>query len=200
MPKLPESVQNVMDHFMKLPGIGPKTAERLVFSLMKKPQNFLESFSLDLSRFKQDMRYCKKCFNIMEKNSKEMCAICSDSRRDHRLVCVVEEATDLLAIEKTGEYKGLYHVLQGVIQTIQGTYPEHLKIKELSERARNENVKEVILALNPDSDGEATTLYIKDKLKDFGVKITILGRGLPMGADLTYADALTLSNALKGRA
>ncbi len=192
-------IKKLMVFFTALPGIGPKTAERLVFYLMKRQDSFLDDFSRALLEVKKKTASCKKCFSFAELNAQQICSICSDTKRDGSLLCVISETTDLLALEKTGEYQGKYHVLGGTINTLRGIYPESLTIADFLKRVKDEKVREVILALNPDATGEATALYLRDQLKDSYVCVSRLGLGLPMGADVKYADAMTLSNALKGR-
>ena len=192
-------IKKLIGFFTVLPGIGPKTAERLVFHFMKQKDSFLDDFSHALLEVKEKTASCKRCFSFAELNAQQICSICLDTKRDSFVLCVMSETTDLLALEKTGEYEGKYHVLGGTINTLRGIYPESLTIADFLKRVKEEKVREVILALNPDATGEATSLYLWDKLKDCNVRVSRLGLGLPMGADVKYADALTLSNALKGR-
>ena len=197
--ELPASIKRLMGFFSALPGIGPKTAERLVFHLLKRQDSFLDDFSHALMDVKKKTSSCKRCFSLSEVNAQHLCSICGDTRRDGSVICVISETTELLAIEKTGEYHGIYHVLGGTINTLKGVFPESLTISAFLARVKEEKIKEVILAFNPDATGEATALYLRDKLKERGVSVSRLGLGLPMGADVKYADAMTLANALKGR-
>lgn len=200
MSKFPLSLQNLIEHFSKLPGVGPKTALRFVFYLLKQPKSEVEKFGAALGSVKNIMTACGICQNFSEKNP---CAICGDSRRDHGIICVVAEYQDLPIIENTGIHQGTYHVLGGVLDPLHGITPDQLKIKELVARIQNGKnaIKEIILALNPDLEGETTMLYLTKLIKSFGkqIKITRLARGLPMGSDLEYADEVTVSDALKGR-
>jgi len=196
---LPKAVQNLIDEFSKLPGIGPKTAARLVFYLLKKPKSDIEAFGQAVLRLNQNLKYCKECFSITED---EICSICSDSGRKGEILAVVEEPLDIVAVEKSRGYSGLYHVLGGVISPIDGIGPEDLRIKELLDRLKNNpKIKEVILATNPSLEGEATAAYIKSKIDEFGgeIEITRIARGLPVGGDLEYADEITLLQSLEGR-
>ena len=196
--KIAQAVRKLIENFEKLPGIGPKTASRLTFYLLHVPQSQLSEFANALVNLKRGTKICSVCFNIADSDP---CSICADPKRDHSLVCVVEEALDVLAIEKTGKYNGVYHVLGGRIDPLNNIRPEDLKIKELLERIKKGNIKEVILATNPDMEGEATAMYIKEKIKNQTpkIKITRIGRGLPTGGDLEYADEMTLTKALEGR-
>ena len=192
-------VQRVIDAFESLPGIGPKSAARLAYYLLLVPQERLEKFSEGLSRLKKDTKRCKVCFNIGED---ELCPVCKDVGRDKSLVCVVETPLDLLAFERADGYNGVYHVLGGAINPLAGVGPEELRIGELVDRVRKGGVDELILATNPTMEGEATAMYITHKIKEAKVgdiKITRIGRGLPTGADVEYADGQTLSRALEGR-
>ncbi len=200
MSNFPPLIKNLIDHFSHLPGVGPKTALRFVFYLLKQPKVEVEKFSAALGVLKNQIAVCQICQNFSEKNP---CSICDDSRRDHGIICVVAEYQDLPVIENTGEHQGTYHVLGGVLDPLHGVTPDQLKIKELVTRIQNSNgkIKEIILALNPDLEGETTMLYLTKLIKSFGkqIKITRLARGLPMGSDLEYADEVTVSDALKGR-
>lgn len=196
MPKFPEPIQNLINEFNKLPGIGPKTSERFVFYLLKQPKEEIVKLTHVLENLKNKITYCSVCQNISEQNP---CPICSDSKRDKKTICIVSESHDLASIENTGEFKGLYHVLGGTLSPLEGITPDKLAIKQLLQRIKKDKVKEIIVALNPDLEGESTTLYLTKTLKPFNIKITRLARGLPMGSDLEYADEVTLSNALKGR-
>ncbi len=193
----PKSIQNLIDQFTKLPGIGPKTAERLVFYLLYQPQRELFQFGEAIEHLKNSAKQCQKCFNFAESDP---CHICANSKRSSSQVCIVAKPQDIQAIEKTGAYQGLYHVLGGNINPIENHYPENLRIKELITKVQSGTVNEIILALNPDLPGETTSLYLIKTLKQYPqIKITRLARGLPMGADLEYADEITLDNAFKNR-
>lgn len=196
---LPKAVQNLIDEFSKLPGIGPKTAARLVFYLLKKPKSDIEAFGQAVLKLNQNLKYCKECFSITED---EICSICSDSGRKGEILAVVEEPLDIVAVEKSRGYGGLYHVLGGAISPIDGIGPEDLRIKELLDRLKNNpKIKEVILATNPSLEGEATATYIRSKIDDSGgeIEVTRIARGLPVGGDLEYADEITLLQSLEGR-
>lgn len=196
---LPKAVQNLIDEFSKLPGIGPKTAARLVFYLLKKPKSDIEAFGQAVLRLNQNLKYCKECFSITEY---EICNICSDLTRKREILAVVEEPLDIVALEKSHGYNGLYHVLGGAISPIDGIGPENLRISELLDRLKNNpKIKEVILATNPSLEGEATATYIRSKIDDFGgkIEVTRIARGLPVGGDLEYADEITLLQSLEGR-
>ncbi|MEK7496430.1 MAG: recombination mediator RecR [Patescibacteria group bacterium] len=196
MPSTPHALEKLIREFTHLPGIGPKTAERLVYHLLKQPPSALESFAASLQAVKNEVVKCQQCFCLTDQNP---CQICSNLERDKTLLCVVAESQNIPILEKTSAYVGLYHVLGGVISPLEGVSPNELTIKELLFRLKNNGVKEIILALNPDVDGETTSLYLAQNLKPLGVKITRLARGLPAGADLEYADEITLENALLGR-
>jgi recombination protein RecR len=196
---LPKPIQNLIDEFSKLPGIGPKTAARLVFYLLKTPKSDIESFGQAVIKLNQNLKYCKECFSITED---EICDICSNVDRKEEIIAVVEEPLDIVAVEKSGGYKGLYHVLGGAISPIDGIGPDDLRIFELLDRLKNNpKIKEVILATNPSLEGEATATYIKSKIDDLGeeIEITRIARGLPVGGDLEYADEITLLQSLEGR-
>ncbi len=192
----PEPVTRLIEEFSRLPGIGPKTASRLTFFLLRAPAEQAISLAEALRQLRERITFCSICFNITEEDP---CPICRDEGRDRSIVCVVEEPLDVLAIERTGEYKGLYHVLHGTISPMEGIGPEDLKIQELIRRLRTEPVEEVILATNPSLEGEATAMYIHRQLMPLGVRVTRLARGLPVGGDLEYADEMTLARALEGR-
>lgn len=195
---LPKSVQNLIEEFSKLPGVGPKTAARLVFYLLTKPESDISNLGEAVLGLKKNIKTCSECFNISEN---EVCKVCEDDRRDRSLVCVVEEPLDVIALEKSGGILGVYHVLGGSISPIDGIGPEQLRIYELINRAKDGNISEIILATNPSLEGEATAAYIKDKLAELGldIKITRIARGLPVGGDLEYADEITLKRSLEGR-
>ncbi|MFH1536899.1 MAG: recombination mediator RecR [Patescibacteria group bacterium] len=196
MASLPESIQNLIGEFNKLPGIGPKTSEKFVYYLLSQPKDEIDEFVKALTILKEEIKICETCFNFCPKSP---CNICNDSKRNSKVICVVADSADLQAIENTGEFNGLYHVLGGTINQIDGIGPEKLKIKELIKRIQDNNIEEIILGLNPNMEGETTTLYLKKELNPLKIKVTRLARGLPMGADLEYADEMTLTDALKGR-
>ncbi|HEY8543555.1 MAG TPA: recombination mediator RecR [Acidimicrobiales bacterium] len=189
-------VQDLIDELGRLPGVGPKSAQRIAFYLLKVPKDDALRLARAIAEVKDKVRFCATCFNVSED---ERCGICADPRRDPSVVCVVEEPRDLVAVEKTGEYKGRYHVLQGAISPIEGIGPEQLRIRELLERIGAEGIDEVILCTNPNLEGEATALYLGRLLKPMGLKVTRIASGLPVGGDLEYADELTLGRALEGR-
>ena len=180
----------------RLPGIGPKSAQRIAYFLLKASREDALRLARAINEVKERISFCRRCFNVAEG---EMCGICSDTRRDPTLVCAVEEPKDIVAVEKTGEFRGLYHVLQGAISPIEGIGPEQLRIKELLTRVGQENVTEVILCTNPNLEGEATAMYLARVLRPLGVRVTRIASGLPVGGDLEYADELTLGRALEGR-
>jgi len=191
-----ETLDNLITELAKLPGIGPKTAQRLAFHILKGPDSEAKKLSYAIAKAKEAMRFCKVCYNITDK---EVCDICSDSRRDSSALIIVEEAKDIISFEKTRGFKGKYHVLQGAISPIDGVGPDELRIKELLERLKGSFVKEIILATNPNVEGEATAMYIARLLKPLGLMVTRIASGLPVGADLEYADEVTLTRALEGR-
>lgn len=195
---LPEPVQTLIDAFSRLPGIGPKTASRLAFYLLRAPQEASLELAEALERLKAQTGECTRCFNITL-GDQEVCEVCGDERRDSRVICVVEEPLDVFALERTGGYQGLYHVLHGVLSPIEGVSAEDLRIKELLARVRDGSVEEIILATNPSLEGDATAMYLGKRLADYGVQVTRLARGLPVGGDLEYADQNTLKRALDGR-
>ncbi len=206
--KIPKAIQNLIESFERLPGVGPKTAQRLTFYLLHVPQAELDRFSSSLSNLKKGTVLCSVCFSIGEQNP---CEICSDPQRDQSTICVVEQPLDVLALEKNGKYKGVYHVLHGKIDPLNNIGPDEIYIRQLILRIRNNELgtKEVILATNPTMEGEATAMYITKQFKiqnsilrqDSGkeFKITRIGRGLPVGADIEYADEVTLQRAMEGR-
>jgi recombination protein RecR len=189
-------VQDLIDELGRLPGVGPKSAQRIAFHLLKVSKDDALRLARSISEVKDKVRFCAQCFNVSEG---ELCGICADPRRDTTMVCVVEEPRDLVAVEKTGEFKGSYHVLQGAINPIEGVGPEQLRIRELLERIGTSGLEEVILCTNPNLEGEATALYLARLLKPMGLKVTRIASGLPVGGDLEYADELTLGRALEGR-
>lgn len=195
---LPEPIQKLINAFERLPGIGPKSASRLAFFLLRAPDEIAQDLSVSLDGLKAKIAFCEECFNITDAGHAR-CEVCEDPRRDSSVLCVVEEALDVLALERTGAYQGRYHVLHGVLSPIEGVGPDDIKIKPLIERVRRGGVREVILATNPSMEGDATALYLQGQLKPFGVHVTRLARGLPVGGDLEYADQNTLLRALSGR-
>lgn len=198
MPILPEPVQNLITAFERLPGVGPKSASRLTFFLLRAPEEASSKLADALIALKSSTAFCSRCFNITVAG-RELCEICSSSTRDESQVCVVEEPLDVLALERTAGFMGQYHVLHGALSPIEGIGPEDLKIKPLVERIKSGTVKELIIATNPSMEGDATALYIKQQLINTPVRLTRLARGLPMGGDLEYADQNTLLRALAGR-
>lgn len=193
----PNSIQSLIDYFIKFPGIGEKTAQRFVFFLLRQPQQDLIRFAKLIMNLPDAITVCRICFNYTEKNP---CGICTGTR-DQSLLCVVSYSHDLSALERTGAYRGIYHVLGGTLNILDGITPDKLRFKELIERIKDENnkIKEVILAFNPDLEGESTVLYLSKLLKSYPVRITKLARGLPRGADIEYADDVTLTEAVRAR-
>ncbi len=191
-----DPIQQLMDEFMGLPGIGPKSAQRLVFYLLKQPQSVSDELSGAINRLKSGICLCSTCNNITDIDP---CRICSDPHRDPKIICVVEEPFNIMSIEKSGGYRGHYHVLHGTISPLNGIGPEELRLKNLIPRLEKHDVEEIIMATNPTSEGEATALYISRLLKPLGVVVTRIASGLPVGSDLEYADGVTLSRALSGR-
>jgi recombination protein RecR len=194
--EIPAALARVMEELGRLPGIGPKTAQRLSFYILRAPRDSVERLATALIEVKARIRFCDDCFFIAEA---ERCSICLSSRRDRTVLCVVEEPLDVLAIERTGEYHGLYHVLHGALSPIDGIGPGELKIRELISRLRREPVSEVILATDPDMEGEATAAYLAEQLGPLDVRTSRLAHGLPVGGELEYADELTLARAFSGR-
>lgn len=191
------TIQNLINKFSRLPSIGPKTAERLVFYLLKRPPEELEQLATAITVVKQSVQICPNCFNFSESIP---CSICSDNKRDHSLICVVSKPQDVMALEKTKSFSGVYHVLGGNINPLENSFPEDLRINQLLIKIKNHSIKEIILALNPDMEGETTSLFLINTLKqNKEINVTKLARGLPMGADVEYADEITLENALRGR-
>lgn len=195
---LPEPIENLINAFSRLPGIGPKTASRLTFHLLRAPEDLSRDLAEALLALKASTTYCQTCFNITTAGRLE-CEVCASPERDESLLCVVEEPLDVLALERTSGYRGRYHVLHGVLSPIEGIGPEDLRIAELFERVRKGGVQEVILATNPSLEGDATAMYLQQHLSLLGVRVTRLARGLPVGGDLEYADPNTLLRALAGR-
>ena len=189
-------VQALIDEFGRLPGIGPKSAQRIAFHLLKLPADDAHRLADAIREAKDKVRFCERCFNVSES---ELCGYCSDDRRDSSIICVVEESRDIVSIEKTGEFRGRYHVLLGSMSPLEGIGPEQLKIRELLARLGPEGVEEVIVCTNPNTEGEVTAMYLARALKPLGLKVTRIASGLPVGGDLEYADELTLGRALEGR-
>ncbi|OFW60263.1 MAG: recombination protein RecR [Candidatus Solincola sediminis] len=189
-------IARLVEELSKLPGVGQKTAQRLAFHLLKVPAAEAHSLAEAIVEARDRVTFCVRCFNFAQG---ELCEYCMDSRRDPTLVCVVERPQDIVALERTGEFRGLYHVLGGAISPIDGIGPEELRIRELLERVRTEGIREVIVATNPRVEGEATGLYLANLLKPLDIKVTRIASGLPVGGDLEYADEVTLGRALKGR-
>lgn len=196
--RVPKVIQNLIESFQRLPGIGPKTAQRLTFYLLHVPQGELDKFAISLQNLKKGTVLCSKCFAIGEQNP---CEICSDEHRNHEVICVIEQPLDVLALEKSRNYNGIYHVLHGRIDPLNNIGPDEIYINQLIDRVINSEIKEVIIATNPTMEGEATAMYIAKQLKIQSpkLKITRIGRGLPVGADLEYADEVTLQRAMDGR-
>jgi recombination protein RecR len=195
---LPEPIQNLVNALSRLPGIGPKSASRLAFFLLRAPEDIPQQLAEALTNLKASIAYCPICFNITNAGRTE-CEICADSRREGGLICVVEEPLDVLALERTASFVGRYHVLHGALSPIEGIGPDALKMRELVARVRAGGVREVILAMNPNVEGDYTAAYLQQQLKPLGVRLTRLARGLPVGGDLEYADPNTLLRALSGR-
>ena len=193
---LPKSLRSLIEEFSKLPGIGPKSAQRLAMHLLHSPPGRLKSLGESVLGLRDNVVFCTECWNLAEEDP---CMICSDPQRDSSIICVVEEVLDVVAIEKTGDFKGAYHVLHGSLSPVDGVGPDQLKMESLFARVKKGGISEIILATNPSLEGEATALYIQKPLLNSGVKVTRIARGLPVGGDVEYADEVTLSRALKGR-
>jgi recombination protein RecR len=189
------AVQNLVAQLTRLPGVGQRTAQRLAFHLLRASKEEALALAAAIEEVKERVRFCRECGNLTED---EVCAICLDARRDHTLICVVEQPADLISVERTAEYRGLYHVLGGALSPIDGVEPSHLRIDELLQRVERNGVEEVVLATNPNMTGEATAAYVADRLRG-RVRVTRLASGLPVGGDLEYADEVTLGRALAGR-
>ncbi len=196
MEYFPAPLEALVEQFARLPGIGGKSAQRLAFFVLDLPKDQAEEFAKAILDAKQTVHTCKVCQNLTDG---EICSICSDPMRDKGLICVVTDPKDVVALERTREYKGLYHVLHGVISPLNGIGPDQLRIKELLQRVADEDIREVIMATNPDTEGEATAMYLSRLLKPFGVAVTRLAYGVPVGGHLEYADEVTLTRALEGR-
>jgi recombination protein RecR len=191
-----EPVQDLIDELGRLPGVGPKSAQRIAFHLLKLSEQDAGRLAHAITEAKRRVRFCATCFNISES---EQCELCTDPRRDSSIICVVEEPKDIVAVERTHEFRGRYHVLQGAINPIEGIGPDQLRVRELLERIRGDVVHEVILCTNPNIEGEATAMYLARLLEPVGISVTRIASGLPVGGDLEYADELTLGRALEGR-
>ena len=191
-----KSIENLINEFKKLPGIGPKSARRIVYFLLKVSPKDISRFAQTLIELKEKVKFCKICFNLSED---DICLICNDNIRDQKKICIVEEVSDVAIIEGTGEYRGLYHVLGGLLSPIENIGPDEIRISELLERINSNKVEEVIIALNPTVEGESTATYLKNIFKPFGIKITKLASGLPVGGDIEYADEITLGRAISDR-
>ena len=189
-------VQDLIDELGRMPGVGPKGAQRIAFHLLKLSREDALRLARAITEVKDKVSFCERCFNVSEG---PLCSICSDERRETHVICVVEEPRDIVAVEKTHEFKGRYHVLQGAISPIEGIGPEQLRIRELLGRIEREGIEEIILCTNPNLEGEATALYLGKLLKPLGLRVTRIASGLPVGGDLEYADELTLGRALEGR-
>ena len=196
MAHYPEPFARLIEALQRLPGIGPKTAQRLTFFLLKRPLDEVRELSEAILAVKEKISHCRSCFNVTDEDP---CRICADPARDARALCVVEEPNDLLAMERTGEFRGRYHVLLGALSPLDGIGPEDLKVRELLARLETGETTEVILATNPNVEGEATAIFLAKLLRPLGVRVTRIARGLPVGGDLEYADQVTLSKALEGR-
>ena len=194
--QIAESLSVAIEELSKLPSIGKKTAQRLALYILKMENGQVDNLLKSIKDLKTKLKYCTRCNNISEK---DLCEICISSKRDTSIICVVEEASDVIAIEKTHEYNGLYHVLGGVLSPLSGITPDSLKIKELLNRFKQEEIKEVILAINPDTEGEATSLYLAKIIKPLKIKVTRIARGLPIGGDLEFADEATIGRAMINR-
>lgn len=192
----PKSIATLIEHFQKFPSVGPKSAQRMAFYMLRMPDSEVQKFAQAIIEAKRNTRTCEICFNL---SSTSPCEICTDPKRDRSIICIVAETKDLIAIEKTNEFKGLYHVLQGLISPMDGIGADDIRIKELLNRLTLDEVKEVILALPPSVEGEATSLYLTKLIKPFGIKISRIAFGLPVGADLEYADEITIAKAIEGR-
>lgn len=193
---IPQAVAKLIEEFGKLPGIGPRSAERLTFYLLRSDDATANKLGQAVQDLRRNIQFCQTCFNLADHST---CVICAHPGRDKAVIAVVEEPLDVVAVEKTGLYRGLYHVLGGVISPIDGIGPDHLQIKPLIARLQAGNIKELILATNPSTEGETTAMYIRQQIESFPVKLTRLARGLPVGGDLEYADQITLGRALEGR-
>lgn len=193
----PESVADLIEELNRLPGIGPKSAQRLAFYLLERPINEVKQLANAMVNAKNNIKYCSVCCNLTEDDP---CKICTDHKRDNSILCVVEEAKDIMAMQRSGEFKGRYHVLHGAISPIEGIGPEQLRIKELlTNLQQNNDIKEVLVATNPTIEGEATAMYLAKLIKPLGIKVTRIAHGLPVGGDLEFVDEVTLTRAIEGR-
>jgi recombination protein RecR len=189
-------VQTLIDELGRLPGIGPRSAQRIAFHLLKIPADDVSRLATAIRDAKEKVRFCSRCFNVTDS---DLCQFCTDDRRDSRVVCVVEESRDIVAVERTGEFHGRYHVLLGAMSPLEGIGPEQLKIRELLARIEPEGIEEIILCTNPNTEGEVTAMYLARQLRPLGLRVTRPASGLPVGGDLEYADELTLGRAIEGR-
>ncbi len=194
--QIAEPLLVAIEELSKLPSIGKKTAQRLALHLLKSDKETVENLINSIQDLKTKLRFCSRCFNLA---TEELCDICKSEKRDKTLLCIVEEASDVIAVERTHEFNGVYHVLGGVLSPLSGISPDELKIKELLKRFESEDIQEVILALNPDTEGETTALYLAKLIKPLGVKVSRIARGLPIGGDLEFADEATIGRAVSGR-
>ena len=194
--QIAQPLQIAIEELSKLPSIGKKTAQRLALHILKSDKEQVNDLIKSIKELKTKIRFCDRCFNLAEE---ELCEICKSVKRDKSVLCVVEEASDVIAIEKTNEFNGIYHVLCGVLSPLSGVNPDQLKIKEMIRRFENEEINEVILALNPDTEGETTSLYLAKLIKPLGIKVTRIARGLPIGGDLEFADEATIGRAILSR-
>jgi recombination protein RecR len=194
--QIAEPLQILIDELNKLPSIGKKTAQRLALYILKNDREYVDRLTNAMIDVKEKIHFCSICFNLA---TEEICSICANPKRDKSLICVVEEASDIIAIEKTNEYNGLYHVLGGVLNPLDGIGPDTLKIAELLNRIKDGGIKEIVLALNPDAEGDSTSLFIAKLITPYGIKITRIARGLPIGSNLEYADEATIGRAFLGR-
>ncbi len=192
----PKSIATLIEHFQKFPSVGPKSAQRMAFYMLRMPMEDVQKFANAMIEAKQNTRTCETCFNL---STQTPCEICQSTKRDKSIICVVSETKDLIAIEKTNEFKGQYHVLQGLISPMDGIGADDVRIKELLTRLATDEVKEIILALSPSVEGEATSLYLSKLIKPFGITISRIAFGLPVGSDLEYADEITIARAIEGR-
>jgi len=194
--QIAQPLQIAIEELSKLPSIGKKTAQRLALHILKSDNEQVNDLLKSIKELKTKLKFCERCFNLAEE---ELCEICKSAKRDKSVLCVVEEASDVIAIEKTNEFNGTYHVLCGVLSPLSGVNPDQLKIKEMVRRFENEEINEVILALNPDTEGETTSLYLAKLIKPLGIKVTRIARGLPIGGDLEFADEATIGRAILSR-
>jgi len=196
MDQYSDALGNLVDSFARLPGIGRKSAQRLAFHILKQPKQEAYQLAKAIVNAKEKIKYCQICYNLTDQ---DICPICSNPNRDPSIICVVEDARDVMALERVHEFKGLYHVLNGAISPIDGIGPEQLKIRELLLRLQDETIQEIIIATNTNIEGEATAMYLSNLLKPLGIKITRIAQGLPVGGDIQYADEITLAKAFNGR-